>query len=166
MRNAFNGYASYPQIQFHEKAAMITRQNRAPFFDDWVRLRSKLKGEEHKDTLLAANNYASSFITQERFEEAKSLMCKMMPVARRILGESRELTLRMKWTYAQSLYKDASATLNDLREAESTLKDAVRLARRVLGSTHPTVVQMENSLQNARAILGARESGREVKIIR
>ena len=53
-----------------------------------------------------------------------------------------------------------------IREAESTLKDAVRLARRVLGSTHPTVVQMENSLQNARAILGARESGREVKIIR
>ena len=39
-------------------------------------------------------------------------------------------------------------------------------ALRVLGSTHPTVVQMENSLQNARAILGARESGREVKIIR
>ena len=64
------------------------------------------------------------------------------------------------------VYKDASATLNDLREAESTLKDAVRLARRVLGSTHPTVVQMEKSLQNARAILGARESGREVKIIR
>ena len=82
------------------------------------------------------------------------------------LGENDDLTFATILNYAQSLYKDASATLNDLREAESTLKDAVRLARRVLGSTHPTVVQMENSLQNARAILGARESGREVKIIR
>ena len=67
---------------------------------------------------------------------------------------------------AMALYEDAGATLNDLREAESTLKDALRLARRVLGSTYPTAVQMEKSLQNARAILGARESGRGVKIIR
>ena len=79
----------------------------------------------------------------------------------------RALVARMPEALAATLHpEDASATLNDLREAESTLKDAVRLARRVLGSTHPTVVQMENSLQNARAILGARESGREVKIIR
>ena len=73
----------------------------------------------------------------------------------------RALVARMPEALAATLH-----TLDDLREAESTLKDAVRLARRVLGSTHPTVVQMENSLQNARAILGARESGREVKIIR
>ena len=128
--------------------------------------RLKLLGEEHYDTLRAANNYATTLNDLQRFEEAKNLLRKTIPVARRILGENDDLTFATILNYAQSLYKDASATLNDLREAESTLKDAVRLARRVLGSTHPTVVQMENSLQNARAILGARESGREVKIIR
>ena len=39
-----------------------------------------------------------------------------------------------------------------------TLEDAVRPARRVLGSTHPTVVQMETSLRLARAALRARET--------
>ena len=110
--------------------------------------------------------YATTLNDLQPFEEAKNLLRKTIPVARRVLGENDDLTFATILNYAQSLYKDASATLNDLREAESTLKDAVRLARRVLGSTHPTVVQMENSLQNARAILGARESGREVKIIR
>ena len=38
-----------------------------------------------------------------------------MTVARRVLGESHEVTLRMRWSYAQTLYKDDGATLDDLR---------------------------------------------------
>ena len=48
-------------------------------------------------------------------------------------------------------------TLDVLREAESTLEDTVRLARRVLGGEHPTTVGIEGELQNARAALRARE---------
>ena len=37
----------------------------------------------------------------------------------------------MRWNYARTLYKDPSATLDDLREAVTTLEDAERTARRV-----------------------------------
>ena len=80
-----------------------------------------------------------------------------MPVARRVLGESRELALKMRWIYAQSFYTDASASLDDLREAVTTLGESEPIARRVLGSAHPTTRGIERALQNARAALRARE---------
>ena len=86
--------------------------------------RLKLNGEEHEMTLKEANNYASTLVSLERFEEAKSVLRKTMPVARRVLGESNDLTLKMRWNYAKALYKDPGATLDDLREAVTTLEDA------------------------------------------
>ena len=50
------------------------------------------------------------------------------------------------------------ATLDDLREAVTTLEDTVRIARRVLGGTHPLTKYMEQYLQDARAALAARET--------
>ena len=93
-----------------------------------------------------------------RFEEAKSLLRKTIPVARRILGDGDSLTLKMRWVYAQSLYRDDDATLDDLREAVSTLEDTERTARRVLGGAHPDVVRIEKSLREAREAVHARES--------
>ena len=84
-------------------------------------------------------------------------MRKSIPVARRALGESKEITLKMRWTYARAIYADADATLDDLREAVMTLEDAGRIARRVLGGAHPTTFGVECGLKNARAALGARE---------
>ena len=123
--------------------------------------RLKLNGEEHRKTLAAAINYASSLIDPEidlqHFEEARSLMRKTMPVARRVLGESDELTLRMRWIYTMALYRDNAATLDDLREAVTSLEDTARIGRRVLGGAHPLVEGIEVSLQNSRAALCARE---------
>ena len=109
-------------------------------------------------TLAAANNYANSLIGLERFEEAGSLLRKMMPVARRVLGDCHDLTLSICSGYAETLYKDDDATLDDLREAVTTLEDATRTARRVLGGAHPDVLGIGNSLQEARAALRARET--------
>merc|ERR1711991_582481 len=64
--------------------------------------RVKKDGEEHKYTLIAANNYSSSLNSLERFEEAKSLLRKTMPVARRVLGDNDENTLRLRWSYAKA----------------------------------------------------------------
>ena len=98
-----------------------------------------------------ASNYTVSLKNLDRFEEAKSLQRKMIPVARRVLGESCELTLKMQWIYAEALYKDDGATLADLRKAVTTLEDAGRIARRVLGGTHPTTKAIEIELREARA---------------
>ena len=118
----------------------------------------KLEGEEHEKTLLAANNYALALMTLERFEEAKPLFRKTMPVARRVLGESNELTLRFRANYAETLYKDPAATLDDLRERLTTLEDSLRTARRVFGGSHPMTARIEGDLRNARAALRARET--------
>ena len=114
----------------------------------------RLKGEEHEDTLREANNYATSLIRLERFEEAKALFRKTILIARRVLGDSSKLTLQMMAHYGTVLHE--GTTLDDLREAVTTLEDAARTARRVLGGAHPTTVGIETELRDAR---NARETG-------
>ena len=80
-------------------------------------------------------------------------MRKTIPVARRALGENDENTLKILWSYAMTLYKDRSSTLEDLREAVTTLEELERTARRVLGGAHPVTVSIEESLREARAVL-------------
>ena len=109
----------------------------------------KLKGLEHKDTIVAANNYSATLVQLKRYREVKALMRKMIPVARRVLGENNGITLRMRSGYANALYRDDDATLDDLYEAVTTLEETDRIARRVLGSAHPLVRSTEFGLRQA-----------------
>ena len=118
----------------------------------------KIHGEEHRKAILAANNYANALIGMQRFEEAKLLMRKMIPVARRLLGESDQYTLTMRVNYAMALWRDDSATLDDLREAVTTLEDTARIARQVFGGANPFTSTIEVSLKVSRAVLAARET--------
>ena len=88
--------------------------------------RLKLDGEEHESTLASASNCAGCLSSLQRFEEARSLMRKAVPVARRVLGDNDRLTLRMRKVFARALYEDAGATLDDLREAVAMLSSRVR----------------------------------------
>ena len=82
----------------------------------------------------------------------------MIPTARRVLGENNETALRLRWAHGEALYNADGATLNDLREAVTTLEDTGRIARRVLGSAYPLTKMIEGGLQDARAALRAREA--------
>ena len=93
----------------------------------------------------------------KRFEEAKTLLRKLMPVARRTLGDSQELTLQIRANYATALC-NAAATLDDLHEGVTTLEDVERIARHVLGRAHPLTVEIEGDVRTARAMLRARET--------
>ena len=84
-------------------------------------------------------------------------MFKVIPVARRALGEGHRLTLKMRWSYAETLYSNPNATLDDLSEAFTTLEELARTARRVFGGAHPLVVGIERDLHIMRAALSARE---------
>ena len=145
--NLANTYAKFGRLE----QAMRARRG---VYAGWL----KLAGEEDNNTLREANNYAVDLRDLERFEEAKTLLRKTIPVARRVLGESNELTLRMRWTHAISLYMDLGATLDDLREAVTTLEETQRVARRVLGGAHPLTMSIERDLRRSRAALRARET--------
>ena len=142
--------SSYSQLGRLEEALQMDRD---------IYCRSvKLHGVEHFETLREAYNYASILNELKRFEVSKALLRKMIPVARRVLGDNDRLTLKMRWTYAMALYKAESATLDDIRAAVTTLEDAERTARRVFGGAHPNTMGIEGSLRDARAALRARET--------
>ncbi len=140
---------TYELLGRHESALHMKR--------DVYSGRLKLNGEEHPQTLIVANNYANSLCNLQRHAEAKTLLRKTIPVARRNFGDSSDLTLQLRANYAAALYMDDGATLDDIREAMSTLEEIERIARRVFGGRHPTAVRMVRSLQKARAVLSTRE---------
>jgi hypothetical protein len=117
----------------------------------------RLNGGGHVYTIRAAMNYASSLVALERVQEAKSLLRRSISVARRVLGDSNDLTLRTRALYADTLYRD-DATLDDLRESVRTFEEIEPSARRVLGGAHPITMKIERYLQHARAALRAREA--------
>ena len=118
--------------------------------------RLRLNGEEHIHSLMAANNYANGLLTLQRYAEAKALMRKTIPLARRVLGESDALNFRMRKIFAITLYEPPDATRGDLLEAVAELEDLEPTARRMLGGAHPLVVAIERNLDESRDALYAR----------
>ena len=118
-----------------------------------------MRATEHASSgpFMAANNYAVSLLDLKRFEEAKTLLRKTLPVARRVLGDGHRITPKIRWIYAEALYKDDAATLDDLREAVTSLEESAPCARRVLGAAHPLAVSIERAVGDSREALRARE---------
>ena len=67
------------------------------------------------------------------------------------------MSLKMRNNYARALFLDTDAALDDLREAATTLEELERIARRVCGSVHPLVVDINSSLLLSRVALRVRE---------
>ena len=86
-----------------------------------------------------------------------------MYVARHTQGTDHFQTVKLRWRYAEALYNDEGATLDDIREVEATLVDTALVARRVLGASHPLTRGIEQDLRKSRdtlaEMLAARESG-------
>ena len=118
----------------------------------------RIYGEESIETIESVINYAQSLMSHAHFEEPKVLLRKKIPVARRLLGESHDLTIRLRSTYAVALYESPNATPDNLREAIKQLEEAGRITQRVYGGAHPNVAGIECDLQNARAALRARSA--------
>ena len=107
---------------------------------------------------MAANNYAASLMNLKRYGEAKVMLSKVAPVARRVLGDNDKLALKMRFFYAAALYRDDDASPDDLPEAVNTLEEVERTARRVMGGANPLTVDIERELKRSRAVLRARKT--------
>ena len=119
----------------------------------------KINGAEHYDTLREAFNYATSLERQDRLEEAMSLLRKTAPVARRVLGEDHDLTLSLRWIYANILSMNESTA--DLSEAVTTLESVAMSYKRVLGQAHPETPKVQSALQKARKKLAWAHASRD-----
>ena len=86
-------------------------------------------------------------------------MAHVRPV-QAILPRRRAVRVRVgvleeRGCYAETLYKDDDAMLDDFQEAASIFEETARTARRVLGGTHPLTVNIEHNLRKVRAELRA-----------
>jgi len=133
---------TYQSLGRREEALLMKR--------DVYSRRLKLLGKKNAKTIGAAIGYGHSLTGLKRYEEAKALLRKPMRVARRVLGENHNLTIRIRWMYAAALYKDPGATLDDLSEAVTTLEEVERTARRVFGGGHLLTRGIARELQKAR----------------
>ena len=79
-------------------------------------------------------------------------------MAQRNYGDNDDKFIRIRALYAKARYRAHGATLDDVREAVTTLEDTERTARRVLGSAHPIVGSIGTFLRHAREALAARET--------
>ena len=143
---------TYAKLERHELALRMKRIVYSGYL--------KLKGEEHTDTLISANNYVDSLIQLQRYKTVMSLLRKTLPIARRVL-ESDETMLRLRVNYARALCVVSADAVtgtspDDLREAVTTLEEIEPIARRVLGGAHPFTASIEANLQRARAAAALR----------
>ena len=90
-----------------------------------------------------------SLIYLKRFEEAKRVLRKVAPVARRVLGTEHELTLSLREDLSRAtLHGEFSA--EEKREALQMLKDTAAVMRRVFGPAHPDTLRVQRQLEGYR----------------
>jgi tetratricopeptide (TPR) repeat protein len=108
--------------------------------------RLRLDGGQARSTFLAAGNYAMNLIELRRFAEARNLLRKIIPVARRVLGNDHELTLSLREDLCRAIL-DGEPTDNEKHEALEMLKDTAGAMRRILGPDHPDTLHAQKMLK-------------------
>ena len=85
-----------------------------------------------------------------RFKEAKRVLRKVVPVARRVLGNHHELTLSICEDLCRATLLDGGSSANEKRDALKMLEDTLGVMRRVLGPQHPETQRVQGSLHSYR----------------
>ena len=120
--------------------------------------RLRLNGDEDEKTLLAANNYAMVLLELQSFEEAKKVLRRTVPVARRALGAEHALTLSLREDLSRATL-DGKSSADEKREALQMLEDTVAVMRRVLGPAHPDTLHAQSELKMYRSRRKSRAHG-------
>ena len=90
-----------------------------------------------------------ALLTLQRFEEAKKVLRKVVPVAQRVLGTEHDITLSLREDLSRAtLHGESSA--EEKREALRMLEDTAAVMRRVLGPAHPDTLHAQRHLEHYR----------------
>ena len=107
----------------------------------------RLKGKHHAETMTECGNLVINLIELERFQEAKRLLRKVIPVARRVLGNEHNLTLSLCEDLSRATLLDGDSSAEEVREAVRALEDTLGVWRRVLGPQHPNTQRVQQNLE-------------------
>ena len=101
---------TYAKLGHLEKALSLHRE---------VYARSELVSPGAANKFLGALNLAGSLSSTGRFEEAKSLLRKVLPEALRTLGPDHDTTLVIRRALVRNVGADPESSLAELRQAEA-----------------------------------------------
>ena len=107
---------------------------------------SFVKWLPRKQPIRAANNYALTLLELQRFEEAKGILRRTVPVAQRTLGAEHELTLSLR-EYLSHATLDGESSAEEKHEALRMLEDVAGIMRRVMGPAHPDTLHAQRELE-------------------
>ncbi|MGH3821405.1 MAG: FxSxx-COOH system tetratricopeptide repeat protein, partial [Pseudonocardiaceae bacterium] len=128
-----------------------------PLFQRALKLRRRVLGAEHPDTLTSANNLVVNLRGLGRYEAARRLNEDTLTRSRRVLGEDHPSTL----TSANNLARDLRA-LGQYEAARRLNEDTLARRRRVLGEDHPDTLTSVNNLAADLRALGQYEAARRL----
>ena len=98
----------------------------------------------------SAVNLAASLVDDlKQFDEARAFLRDRIPEAVRSLGKNHESTFRLQRMYAQCLYRNDGASLDDITTAIATLEDLDRRQTRTFGASHPQTCSTRCHLKRA-----------------
>ena len=121
---------TYENLGQRERALALRRE---------VYTKRRVLMPEHRDTLLDTINLASSLIDDGHFAEARKLINETLPTARRVCGDTHDITLGLRYMFPRSIVLNPDATQEDLRGAKEELEKLLRTTRRIFGDSHPRV---------------------------
>src|ERR1035441_8564038 len=120
-----------------------------PLFGEALRIRERVLGGEHPDTLTSVNNLAYLHASQGRYGDAEPLCQRALAARERVLGREHPDTLNSVNNLA-GLY----ARQGRYGEAEPLYQRALAGRERVLGGEHPSTLNSVNNLAGLYASQG------------
>ncbi len=112
-----------------------------PLYEQALKIKRKMLGEEHPDTARSLNNLALLYVRQGKHGEAEPLYEQALKIKRKMLGEEHPDTAAILNNLAV-VYKDQKR----YKEAELFLKQALEVNRKVFGEEHPSIASSLNNL--------------------
>lgn len=106
-----------------------------------IALRSRIQGEQHRDTLTAMNDLAEIFTFEGKYPEARSLDTKVLTLQRRALGDNNPATLATRNNLGNVYEK-----LGQYPEAAQMLSQTMDGFRRLYGEQNRKTQEVANDL--------------------
>ena len=126
--------------QQHNNTTGTVKRTRIPSPNRIGAAADEAKTEEHPDALTSMASLASVYMSQERWEEAETLLVRVMETRIRVLGEDHPDTIAVMNNLASTLSHQGK-----LDEAEVMMNEVLEKRRHTLGEDHPdTITAMEN----------------------